>query len=77
MAGSRAGAWVPLPCLTPSASGRASEQAGGQPAWLEKRWSGGGEERRGEGGANDWDWGFWGKGIQAAPPGSPVTANDA
>lgn len=52
----------------------ASKWVSRQPGWLEERWSGvGGEEMRGRSKI----LGFWGQGIQAAPLGSPVTANDA
>lgn len=33
------------------------------------------EEKREE--QKAWDWDFGGQGMQATPPGSPVTANDA
>ncbi len=76
MASSRAGAWAPPACLTPSVSGRASERAGCLAGWRRD-----GVEEEG-GGAIDWDWDFFGggggQGMQAASPaGSPVTANDA
>ncbi len=72
MVGSRAGAWVPLPCLTPSASGRACERdslAGWRRDGTRE------EERRGR--SKRLGLGFWGQGMQAVPPGSSVTANDA
>lgn len=75
MAGSWVGVWAPLPCLTPSVSGRASEQAGCLDGWRKKEWRRRAEERRGR--SKILELRFWGQGTEAAPPGSLVTANDA
>lgn len=73
MAGSRAGSWAPLPCLTPSASGRARERAGCLAGWRRD----GVEEKEREEQKTGIRMGRGGVVMQAAPPGSPVMANDA